>query len=444
MEGRIVETIQTLGILLGILAIVYMAMKGLSIFVAAPLASILIILTNRMDFFASLVGRESSFLTGLAGFVISFLPVFLLGAILAKYMEESGAAQSIAQKIIEKTGTDRPFPVLAAVLVITAILTYGGVSLFVVMFVVLPLAKPLFKRLNIAWNLVSIPLMIGFGTFTMTMLPGTPAIQNVVPTAYLGTTLTAAPLLGLIGSVVAVGFGLWYARVALNKSIAQGETFSDPLAGGAKSEPEREIPPFFISILPVIVLIVVIWGGSLLKVANIILIGLALAVVLSALLFNRWIADHKTVINQGAAGSIMPIFVTASTVGFGVVIALAPGFASIKQLILGMPGNPLISLSVASAAFGGITGSASGALGIVMPAFAESYLQMGIAPELIHRISAIASSAITIMPQTGVLLTFYALTGLSHKNSFKYPFIAVTGANLLALIAVLLTAIIIY
>jgi H+/gluconate symporter-like permease len=439
-----VQTIQTLGILLGILAIIYTAMRGLSIVVAAPLSAILIIVTNRMDFFASLVGRESSYLTGLTGFVVNYLPVFMLGAILAKYMEESGAAQSIAQKIIEKTGSDRPFPVLIALFVITAILTYGGISLFVAMFVLVPLAKPLFKRLNIAWNLLAIPVFVGLGTFTMTMLPGTPSIQNVVPTAYLNTTLTAAPLLGTIGSIVAVAFGLWYMKVALNKSIAQGETFSDTHVGDSDSQPQREIPPFFISVLPVTVLIAVIWAGSLLKVANIILIGLALAVVLSALLFNRWIADQKAVINQGAAGSIMPVFVTASTVGFGVVITLAPGFKYISELILGVPGDPLISLSVASAAFGGITGSSSGALGIVMEAFAKSYLQMGIDPELLHRVSAIASSVFTVTPQSGALLTFYAVTGLTHKNSFKHPFIAMTGGNLLALIVVLLTAIIIY
>lgn len=438
------EAIQILGIVLGIVAIVYTAVRGLNIVVAAPLSAMLIIVTNRMEFFASLVGRENSFLTGLAGFVVSFLPVFLLGALLAKYMEVSGAAQSIAQKIIEKTGTDRPFPVLVALLAITAILTYGGVSLFVVVFMLVPLAKPLFKRLNLAWNLVSIPIFIGFGTLTMTMLPGTPSIQNVVPTAYLNTTLTAAPLLGVIGSIVAVAFGLWYMKFALKQSVAQGETFADFQVSDADSHVPSELPPFAISVLPVIVLIAVIWGGSLLKVANIILIGLGLAVVLSALLFNKWIRDHKAVINQGAIGSIMPVIVTASTVGFGVVITLAPGFKYISELILGVPGNPLLSLSVASAAFGGITGSSSGALGIVMQAFAKSYLQMGIDPEVLHRVSAIASSVFTVMPQAGALLTFYAVTGLTHKNSFKHPFIAMTGANLLALIAVLLTAIIFY
>ncbi|WP_342430008.1 GntP family permease [Neobacillus sp. FSL H8-0543] len=438
------DIIQVFGILLGIIVVIYGAMKGFSILIVAPIASIIVIITNQLDFFTSLIGKENSYMTGLTGFIINFFVVFLLGAILAKYIDKSGAAQSIAQKILEKTGTKNPFSVLVALLIITAILTYGGVSLFVVIFVLIPLAKPLFKQLNIAWNLVTIPVQVGLGTFTMTMLPATPSIQNVVPTAYLGTTLTAAPLLGIIGAVVAASFGLWYMKFALNKSIARGETFADFNVKDSNEELKEEIPSFFLSVTPIVLLIAIILVGSVLKVPNIIVIGLAAAVIVSAILFKKYIPSQKAVINEGASGSIMPVFFTSSAVAFGVVITLAPGFKYISDFILNIPGNPLISLSVASALFGGITGSASGALGIVMQAFGQSYLDMGLNPEVIHRVSAVASSVITIMPHNGAVLTFLALTGLTHQNGFKYQFIAVTGANLLALIAVLITAIIIY
>jgi H+/gluconate symporter-like permease len=439
------EIVQVIGILLGIALIIYGAMKGFSILVVAPIASIIVILTNQLDLFSALIGKENSYMTGLAGFVINFFAVFLLGSILAKYIDKSGAAQSIAQKILEKTGTKNPFSVLVALLIITAVLTYGGVSLFVVVFVLIPLAKPLFKQLNIAWNLVTIPIQVGLGTFTMTMLPATPSIQNVVPTAYLGTTLTAAPLLGIIGSVVALGFGLWYMKFTLNKSLARGETFADfNVKEETSEELKSQIPPFLISILPIVILIAIIIAGSVLEVPNIIVIGLTASVIISAILFNKYIPNQKSVINEGASGSIMPVFFTSSAVAFGVVITIAPGFKYISDFILNIPGNPLISLSVASALFGGITGSASGALGIVMEAFGQSYLDMGLHPDVIHRVSAIASSTITLMPHNGAVLTFLALAGLTHKNGFKYQFVAVTGANVLALIAVLIAAIIIY
>ncbi|MEH7238523.1 GntP family permease [Bacillus sp. JJ1562] len=438
------EIIQVIGIVIAIILIIYGAMKGFNILVVAPIASIIVIVTNQMELFSSLIGKENSYMTGLTGFIINFFAVFLLGAILAQYIDKSGAAQSIAQKILEKTGTEKPFPVLVALLMITAILTYGGVSLFVVIFVLIPLAKPLFKQLNIAWNLVTIPIQVGLGTFTMTMLPATPSIQNVVPTAYLGTTLTAAPILGIIGAVVAIAFGLWYMRFTLNKSLANGETFADFNVKDSNEELKKEIPSFLLSIIPIVLLIVVIIVGSALKVPNIIVIGLAAAVIVSAILFKKYIPSQKAVINEGASGSIMPVFFTSSAVAFGVVITIAPGFKYISDFILNIPGNPLISLSVASALFGGITGSASGALGIVMEAFGQSYLAMGLSPDVIHRVSAVASSVITLMPHNGAVLTFLALTGLTHQNGFKYQFVAVTGANLLALIAVIIAAIIIY
>jgi H+/gluconate symporter-like permease len=438
------EIIQIIGILLAIGLVIYGSVKGFSILVVSPLAAIVVIVTNQIDFFGTLIGRENSYMTGLTGFVINFFAVFLLGSILAQYIDKSGAAQSIAKKILQITGTEKPYPVLVALLVITAILTYGGVSLFVVVFVLIPLAKPLFKQLNISWNLVPIPIQLGLGTFTMTMLPATPSIQNVVPTAYLGTTLTAAPLLGIVGAVVALAFGLWYMKFTLNKSLVKGETFATFNVSDKNEDVKKDLPSFFISILPIFLLIVTILVGSALKVPNIIIIGLAVSVIVSAVLFNKYIPSQKAVINEGASGSIMPVFLTSSAVAFGVVITLAPGFTYISDLILNIPGDPLISLSVASAAFGAITGSSSGALGIVLGAFGQNYLDMGLNPDVIHRVSAIASSILTIMPHNGAVLTFFALSGLTHKNGFKYQFVAVTGANVLALIAVIIAAIIFY
>lgn len=277
-----------------------MAMKGYNIIYIAPLASIIVILTNQMDFFSSLIGKENSYMTGLTGFVVNFFAVFLLGSILAKYMEQSGAAQSIAQKVLSITGTEKPFSVLVAIFLISSILTFGGISLFVVLFVIIPLARPLFKQLNIAWNLIVIPVYIGIGTFTMTMLPGTPSIQNVVPIPYLGTTLTAAPLLGIIGSVVAVTFGLWYMNYTLNKSLANGETYAQFHADDqSKHELKEKTPSFIMSIIPILLLMVVNLTGSALEIPNTILIGLGVAVISCAICYHKYIPSQKAVLNAG-------------------------------------------------------------------------------------------------------------------------------------------------
>ncbi|MFJ5792482.1 GntP family permease [Lysinibacillus sp. NPDC093197] len=434
----------TLGIIVAIFFVVFLAMRGYSIVFIAPVASIIVIVTNGMNFFPSLIGNEASYMTGLTGFIINFFAVFLLGAILAQYIEKSGAAQSIAQKVLSITGTEKPFSVLIAIFVISAILTFGGISLFVVLFVIIPLAKPLFKQLNISWNLIVIPVFLGIGTFTMTMLPGTPSIQNVVPTNYLGTTVTAAPLIGIIATIVAIVVGVWYMKNALNKSLAKNEKFEASEDKDNQAVLKEDIPPFFLSILPILVLILIIFVGSALKVPNIVLMGLGAGVVVSAIGFHKYIPSHKQALSLGANGAINPIFFTAASVAFGVVITLAPGFKVISNLILGIPGNPLISLTIASSALGAITGSASGGLGIAMEAFAQSYLAMGVNPEAMHRISAIASAVFTGLPHSGAILSTFALTGLTHEKAFKYSFLSMTLPNLLALIAALIVGVLFY
>lgn len=232
-------------------------------------------------------------------------------------------------------------------------------------------------------------------------------------------------------------------RFTLKKSIAAGKTFADFEAGSPDEAFKEHIPPFLVSIAPLGALIVIILAGSLLKVESTILIGLAAAILISAVVFRKYLPSQLSVVNEGVGGSVVPILLTSSSVAFGVVITLAPGFKYISSLILGIPGPPLIGLSVASAAFGGITGSSSGALAIVLQAFGNNYLAMGLNPEVFHRVSAIASSVITVMPHSGVVLTMFSLTGLNHKNAFMEQFVGMTGANLLALIAVIVAALMI-
>lgn len=279
----------------------------------------------------------------------------------------------------------------------------------------------------------------------MTMLPGTPSIQNVVPTKYLGTTLTAAPLIGITATIVAIVVGVWYMHYALKKSLVKKEVFKvDKEENGKEIQLKEKTPSFFLSILPILVLMVIIFVGSAMKVENIVLVGLGAAVIISAIIFHKYIPSHKEALTLGANGSVMPIFFTSASVAFGVVITMAPGFKAISDFILSIPGNPLISLTIASSALGAITGSASGGLGIAMEAFADSYLAMGVNPDAMHRISAIASAVFTGLPHSGAVLSLFALTGLTHKNGFKYAFIIMTVPNLLALIAALIIGIYFY
>lgn len=445
------EILGVVGILLGILAIIYLSVKGLNIIIAAPLATLIVILTNRMDIFGSLIGEAPSYMTGLAGFLINNFAIFLLGAVLAQYMEKSKAAISIANFVLAKVGLNNKFLVLVAFAGIAALLTYGGISLFVVMFALVPLARPIFQKIDINWSLLPIPLFLGMATFTMSMVPGTPSIQNAVPTTYLGTTLTAAPVLSVIGIVAVIAYGLLYMYTMLKRSLAKGETFYSYLGDEAaaalqentsQTYDDGKLPGIAVAVAPLLILIAIILVFS--SVSNIILIALTVSILSSAVLYRAYLPDQKSLLNAGATGSVPSAFATSSSVAFGSVLTSAPGFAVIQNAIMSIPGNPLIGLSVATALLGGITGSSSGAIGIVMGNFAQTYLDMGIAPELIHRIVVVASAVITVVPHSGVVITFNSLTGLSLKNGFWHQFLIVNGGHLIALIAMLLASNILY
>lgn len=429
--------IYTLGIIIAIISIIYFTTKGLNIIIAAPIATLIVIITNNMKIFETLIGKENSYMINLSNFLINNFAIFLLGSILAKYMEKSGATLQISNFILEKIGKDSPFKILIALTIISSILTYGGISIFIVIFSIIPLAKQLFKELNINWELFPIPVFLGASTYTMTMLPATPSIHNNIPTKILGTSLTSAPLISIIGSIVILIFGIFYMKKELNKSIKNKEVFDISLYGNnIISIKEKNLPNIFISILPIIILITIIFIFS--KTSNIVLIALTITILISILIFNRYIDKNKDVLNNGTIESIIPAFATSSSVAFGTILTSSIGFEAIKNIITNIPGSPLIGLSVATALFSGITGSSSGAIGIAMNSLIIKYINMGIDPEILHRIVVVASACLTVVPQSGVMITFNSLSGLSIKRGFKHSFYIVNGGHILALIVMLI------
>ncbi|MBF0709819.1 MULTISPECIES: GntP family permease [unclassified Gemella] len=433
----------TIGIIISIILIIYMTTKGLHIVIAGPLAGLIVILSNNMNIFDSLLGKEKSYMSSLAGFLINNFAIFLLGSILAAYMEKSGATDQIAKFILDKVGKDSPMKILIAITIIASVLTYGGISIFVVIFAIIPLSKPLFKELNISWDLFTIPVFLGASTYTLTMLPATPSVHNTIPTKVLGTSLTAAPLLSIVGSIVILIFGLFYMSYALKKSLNNNETFDNELDGNFnKFDNSKERPSILLSILPLLTLVTTIFLFS--KVKNIAIIALTVSIILSAVIFTKYIDCHKNTLNNGTIASVMPAFATSSSVAFGSLLAGAAGFEIIRNFIMGLSDSPLVGLSLTTAFLSAITGSSSGAISIMMTNFIPNFMGMGLNPELLHRLVVVASAALTVVPQSGVMITFNALAGLSIKRGFKHAFIIVNVGHILALIVILILANFIY
>lgn len=429
------------GVILAIVLVIILSIRGLSILIVAPLCSAIVLLTNNSNILEGILKGPKSFMGGTSGFIQSFFIIFALGSILAKYIEASGAVNSIASSIIKITGKEKPYSILIAIFLISTVLTYGGVSLFVVLFAVVPIARKLFKQLNMSWRLLVTPYFLGIATLTMTMLPGTPAIQNVIPTTVLHTTLTAAPIEGIVASIVIIIWGCLCMKRELKESILKNEVF-DSKYDKLDDTTNENGPGLIVSLAPLVSLLSIIFIGSFLKFQNVIIPALIISIVLEAILFNKYIDNHKNILNEGAISAISPTVFSAAAVGFGAVVSSSEGFKIILTAIQTFSHDPLFNISLLSGTMAGVTGSSSGALGIVMNNFVQPYLHTGVNPEKLHRLATISSGILTCLPQCGALLSFYSLTGLKHQGTYKNLFISVVIGSFFAFIAAYFTAII--
>lgn len=451
------------GIVLALGLLMALAYRGISVLILAPLMALL---AAALSPGAPLLASYTQvFMPALGGFIISFFPLFMLGAVFGKLMEDSGAARTIAHAIVRRLGAGRA---ILAIVLACAVLTYGGVSLFVVAFAVYPIAAALFRQADIPKRLIPATIALGAFTFTMTALPGTPAIQNAIPMPYFGTTPFAAPGLGLIGGAVMAVFGLWWLqrRARLARVAGEGYGNHDELATGESQLPAQETrgAGLWRSLAPVGLVIALnytlaTWWLPAMDTAYLaqvrygatdidrvrgiwaVIVALCVAIVALVILQRQQLSSIRITLEQGATASVMPLLNTASQVGFGAVIASLAGFVLLRDAVLGVaPGNPLISMSIAVNILAGITGSASGGMSIALQTLGDTWLAMGqaagIAPDLLHRVTAIATGGLDALPHNGAVITLLGICGLTHRQSYADILMVAVLIPLLALAVV--------
>ncbi|AXF57241.1 GntP family permease [Salicibibacter kimchii] len=402
-----------LGILLGLVLLMILAYRGWSIIWIAPICAGVVAITGGLDL---LDAYTDTYMGGFVDFAKEWFPVFMLGAVFGKLMEYTRMAKSIATSIINVLGAKRA---ILGVSISCAVLAYGGISVFVVAFAVYPLALAMFKEANLPRRLMPATLAFGTLTFAMVALPGTPQIQNLIPTDYYGTTAAAAPIMGLTAGAFMAVTGYTYLKWREKKITMAGETYTEPpQKKEAKNTIKGAPPPFLISILPLLTVVITL---NILQFD--IIVALLSGIVLNLLLCIQKYKGFVSAMNDGASGSVLAIINTSAAVGFGTVVQNVPGFAQLSDLILNVPGNPLVSQAVAANVLAGATGSASGGLGIAMEALSDTYLSVaqntGIDPEAFHRIASLASAGLDSLPHNGAILTILIVTGMSHKESYK-------------------------
>jgi H+/gluconate symporter-like permease len=458
------DALGLLGILVSLALLIGLAFRGWSVLLLAPAAALLAAAFSAEPLLAS---WTQVFMDSAARFLAQFFPLFLLGALFGKLMDDSGSVTAIAEFMTKRLGTKRA--VLAVVLA-GALVTYGGVSLFVAFFVLVPMAQALFQAADIPRRLIPGAIVLGTSTFTMTALPGTPSIQNAIPMPFFNTTPFAAPGLGVVAAAIMLAFGLWWLGFRESRARLAGEGFggmpatSVDAAAGDDIVRERastaapfdpaEIhhgrhgdtpPPIHVAALPLVVVIAVNlvmsllvlpridasflaeprWGAtSLSGVAGVwsVVTALAAAVATLMLVGRKYLPSPRASMDAGANASVLPAISVASLVGFGAVIAGLPAFAAVRDWIFTVEGGPLVSLALATNVLAALTGSASGGLTIALDALGAHYMslaaQLGIDPGLMHRVAVIGSGTLDILPHNGAVVTLLALCGSTHSESY--------------------------
>ncbi|NVD72327.1 GntP family permease [Duganella sp. BJB1802] len=427
------------------------AYRGYSVILFAPVAALGAVLLTDPGAVAPVF--SGIFMEKMVGFVKLYFPVFLLGAVFGKLIELSGFSESIVVAAIKYIGRSRANAVIVAV---CALLTYGGVSLFVVVFAVYPFAAELYRQSNIPKRLMPGAIALGAFSFTMDSLPGTPQIQNIIPTTFFKTTGWAAPWLGVIGSLFILVVGLSFLEWRRRAAMAGGEGYGASAAKEATRAASAGLPHPLLSVAPLILVGVANfvltkhipgWYGEsyalttealpglhapvavpiktvigIWAVEGALLMGILLVV---ATAFGRIRSSFAEGTKAAVGGALLAAMNTASEYGFGGVIASLPGFLVVSDALRSVP-NPLVNAAVSVSSLAGITGSASGGMSIALAAMADTFVKgaqaANIPLEVLHRVVAMASGGMDTLPHNGAVITLLAVTGLTHRESYKEIF----------------------
>lgn len=462
--------------------LMWLAYRGWSVLLVSPLAALVAAGISGEPLLAH---WTQTFMNGAARFFIQWFPMFLLGGLFGKLMDDSKSISSIANFLTNRLGTRNT---MLSVVLASALVTYGGVSVFVAFFVLVPMAITMFQSADIPRRLLPATIGLGAFTFTMSALPGSPSVNNAIPMPYFGTTTFAAPGIGIIASLITFAFGMWWLRRAEAAARRAGEGYggvSDPAvvidertrehATAAGEFDPAEIhhgkhagsePSFVLAVLPLFVVIVVnfllslivfprldfyfaflekeVWGGtSIGAVAGVWSLILALAAgTLTIIIVNyRRLPALRESLDAGANSAALPILTIASLVGFGAVVAALPAFSAVRDAVLSIPGGPLISLTVAMNILAGLTGTASGGMAIALNALGDTFLRLaaehGIDPALMHRVTTISAGTLDALPHNGTVLLLLQISKLTHKESYLDMVMTVIVSVIISLVAVI-------
>lgn len=402
-----------IGLVGGLVLLIVLTLRGMNLFISAPLCAFIVALCSNVPIFQGDINFVSAYMDGFAGFVASWFFMFLLGSMFGKFMEDTGAADSVSRWIIGKLGRQQA---VLAVVFACAILTYGGVSVFVVAFSVYPMALSLFKDANLPRRFIPAALAFGSVTFTMTSA-GSPEIQNWIPIQYLGTSPYAAWEVSLVVAVMMAIIGYWWLKKIISRAVANGEVFET--REGDPELADRDLPSPLSGLVPLVVVLTLSFIFHTELKQNALIIALLGGVVAISIINRRYFQNVSRAISEASTGALVAIGNTAAVVGFGSIAKVTPAFNEAVVAMTSLPGNELVGAAVAVSVIAGLTGSASGGQVIALPEIGPHYLEAGVPADQLHRIIAISSGALDSLPHNGyVVTTIRGICNETHQAAY--------------------------
>ncbi len=407
--------ISGLGLLVAFIGMAILIFKRVSPIIIGPLAAIIACLAGGIPLFK---GVTETYMSGVSGFFLSYFFIFLLGNIFGNIYQNSGAAAKIGAIISKKFGAKH---CMLACMLSAAILSYGGINSFVIIFSVYPIALKLFEEADLPTYLLPGIVCGGMWTFAMTG-PFTPQIPNVVSMQYLGTPSYAGLLPGLSGALVMVICIVLFMNYSAKKARLRGEHFQWP-EGVNRIDEDTNAPSGIISIIP-LALVLLIFNLTKLDIIICLLIGILSALIL----FWKHLPkeDMLHMFNSAASSSVVVIINTAVIVGFGSVAKITPFYAFATDVLTNSDANPYLVAAVGANVFSGILGSASGGISLMYETLGDTFLeyaQQGYNIEFIHRLCADGCGGLDSLPWNGSIVSVFAICNTTHKLSYKYNFV---------------------
>lgn len=427
-------SLSIIGIIVALICLMVLVYKKINIILASIICCLIVAASSSLPL---LVSVKEAYMSGFAEFIVNNFLIFAFSALFGKVMEVTGAAAAFAKMMYSALGTK--YSVYGCMLA-TALLVYGGVSNFVIVFTMFPIFQSVFKKVDLPHTLIPGVIYASSATFAASMLPGTPSLNNLIPMPYLNTPATAAPVVGIICSIVTIVLIYVYFQYEFRKAKKCGCHFTGVQANIANSEEDASVSKGLTAMLPMITLVVCL---NLFRLD--ILISMVISIVFAMILFHKKIVGKIGESITGGFGSAgTAVLNTSAVVGFGAVVKSTVGFQTIINALVGLGGTPLLSLGLATTLIAGATGSGTGGLGIAMQVLAERYLAMGINPEIIHRVASIASIGLDSLPHNGLVVTVILACGCTHKESYKPIFVTSVVITLIALAVAIATGSVLY